>query len=385
MDKKDTSELIWMLMARKLSGEATPAELEELADLLRANPELNYSREIMHDIWKSKVIPDRQYAENKYKELVRQMQSMGIDEGKFSEDEHYINWEKEKKRIHTKKLWYSIAAALVVLVGGYLFFTGLKKDANAGAASELAAKNEISTKNGSKSNLILPDGTKVWLNAGSKLTYDKSYGNTIREVQLSGEGFFDVVKNAAKPFIIHTTTIDVKVLGTQFNVKCYPGEKTTETSLIRGRVEVTLKDRHEKIMMKPNEKLVVNNEAIAAEDDETGTKKQSQTVKAVNKTDNKPIISLSHITFLPSDSSTVIETAWVKNRLVFSSESFEEVALKMERWYNTQIDFASEDLKNVRLTGNFEKETIADALTALQLTTRFSYTLKNDRVTISRK
>lgn len=381
MDKRDIPEHIWILMARKLSGEASQAELEELAVLLRENPGISYSKEILQDIWDSKFVPDRQYAENKYKELVRQMQAMGINEIGFSDEDHFINSEAGEQNPPRKKNRYILTAAAttIIVFAALFFYNRTNNDDTASAALEQPIKNEVSTKNGSKSSLVLPDGTKVWLNAGSKLTYDKNYGNKIREVQLSGEGYFDVAHNAAKPFIIHTTAIDIKVLGTQFNVKCYPGEKATETSLIKGSIEVTLKDRHEKIMMKPNEKLVVNNEEIAVP--VKTSKPSAQGIQPVKI--ERPIISLSHITFLPAD-STVIETAWVKNKLVFSSESFEEVALKMEHWYNTTIEFADERLKAQRLTGNFEKENITEALSALQLTTHFLYTIKKDKVIIYR-
>ena len=125
-------------------------------------------------------------------------------------------------------------------------------------------KSEISTRYGSRTKLLLPDSTQVWLNSGSKLSYNKTYGNGTREVTLSGEAYFDVVKNPAHPFIIHTVNIDIKVLGTAFNVKSFPGEKNTETSLIRGSIEVTFKNRpSEKIILKPNEKLITANEEPA--------------------------------------------------------------------------------------------------------------------------
>ncbi len=98
----------------------------------------------------------------------------------------------------------------------------------------------------------------------------------------------------------------------------------------------------------------------------------------------KPFIAVSHLTFYPAD-STVIETAWVQNRLVFSGETFEDVVLKMERWYNVTIDIMDEKLKKEPLTGNFEKETVGEALKALQLATPFSFNIKNDRITITKK
>ncbi|MBL0356442.1 MAG: FecR family protein [Chitinophagaceae bacterium] len=371
-----TPEHIWLLIARKLSGEASVEELHELEELLRRHPDAGYSKEILHDFWRTQPNYDSQYAENRYKELVQQMKNMGIDEGKFTQDDHYISDSEVVKRGKRNWLLALCSIGILAVIAGCIFYLA----ANEGNSAELAevhAKNQVATKNGSKTSLVLPDGTKVWLNSGSQLDYDKTYGNKLREVSLTGEAYFDVVKNASKPFVIHTSKMDIKVLGTAFNVKCYPGEKTTETSLVRGSIEVTLKDRQEKIMLKPNEKLVINNDDRAVS---AGSSNLKQVSKTSSKTE-KPIITLSHLTFLPID-STVIETAWVQNRLIFSSETFEDIALKMERWYNVKIEFADEDLKDETLTGNFEKETVMEAFNALQIATRFSYVIKYDKITI---
>ncbi len=364
----------WILMARKLSGEATSDELIELDQLLRQDQHANYSKEILHDLWESRPVVDSQYVENKYKELVLQIQNMGLDDGKFALDDHYINGSPEELAKKGWKKWgYKLGSfAVSVGIAALIFFDN--SNVSRKETTDLQAKNEISTRKGSKTNLVLPDGTKVWLNASSKLDYTKDYGNKIREVTLSGEAYFDVVKNAEKPFVIHTSKMDIKVLGTAFNVKCYPREKTTETSLVRGSIEVTMKDRQEKIMLKPNEKLIINNEEIKQD-------KKIVPVKQVQTVTQKPIILLSHLTLLQKD-NTIIETAWVQNKLIFVSETFEDVALKMERWYSVSIEFANESVKTVRLTGNFEKETVVEALNALQLTTKFSYNIKNNIITI---
>ena len=102
--------------------------------------------------------------------------------------------------------------------------------------SRQKAEKLLSTK-GSRSRSLLPDGTTVWLNAGSKLYYENDFNGT-REVRLEGEAFFDVVKQTDRPFIVHTSGIDIKVLGTAFNVKSYPEDKTVETTLYRGLVQV---------------------------------------------------------------------------------------------------------------------------------------------------
>jgi len=373
MEPKNPSH-IWILMARKLSGEASSDELNELDQLLREDQHANYSKEMLHDLWESRPVVDSQYTENKYKELVLQIQIMGLDDGKFAQDDHYINGSPEEPAKKSWKKWGYILTgfAVCLCIAAIIFFDNSKVQGK--ETIDQLAKNEISTRKGSKTKLLLPDGTQVWLNASSKLDYTKDYGNKIREVTLSGEAYFDVVKNTEKPFVIHTSKMDIKVLGTAFNVKCYPGEKTTETSLVRGSIEVTMKDRQEKIMLKPNEKLIINNEEVR-QDLKTVSVKQTQSVS------QKPIILLSHLTLLQKD-NTIIETAWVQNRLIFVSETFEDVALKMERWYSVHIEFANESVKAARLTGNFEKETIVEALNALQFTTKFSYTIKNNIVTI---
>jgi transmembrane sensor len=375
-----TPEHIWLLIARKLSGEATQDELQELEGLLRENPSAGYSKEVLHDLWQNHPYTDRQYSENRYKKLVQQLKHMGIDDGKFTHDDHYIN-SGETEEISTKsgrrKWLVALSTAAVIVTVVCVYYLSGPSAINKESYPALA-KNQISTKNGSKTSLELPDGTKVWLNSGSQLVYDKNYGNKLREVSLIGEAYFDVVKNPERPFLIHTSKMDVKVLGTAFNVKCYPGEKTTETSLVRGSVEITLKDRQEKIRLKQNEKLIINNEDYQ----KVAPVKIADVKKAPGEVQNpKPIITVSHLTLLPAD-NTVIETAWVQNRLIFNGESFEDVALKMERWYNVKIDFDDERLLEEKLTGNFERETVEQALNALKLVAPFTYTIKNDRVMI---
>ena len=373
-------EHIWNLIARKLSGEITVAEQQELEALLHANPDGNYSMEILQDIFKSNKEPDRQYAENKYRELVLRLQNSGLDDNHFDHDEQYFSAdpEPEQNSRRSRKTLLIAGITLLILIP-IIAFIVIKQKSNVAAFAEPMAKNEISTKNGSKTSLVLPDGSKVWLNSGSKLTYDKSYGNVLREVTLSGEAYFDVVKKPDMPFIIHTSKMDVKVLGTAFDVKCYPGEKTTETSLIRGSVEITLKDRQEKIVLKPNEKLVINDVTAQAEKNQTNAgNNKSKSVAA----EEPVMIVLKNVT-RESATNAVIETSWVENRLVFSSESFEEVALKMQHWYGVDIQFSNEKLKTKKFTGIFENETVGQALAAMKLTTSFNYTINRDHIIIS--
>ncbi len=374
MQEENTAH-IWNLIARKVSGEAVQEDLDKLEQLLRQNPEGHYAMEILHDLWKNEADPNKQYAEQSFKELVQKMKNMGIDEGRFSSDDHVITHNspgspgRNKKRVFALVSVIAIAATIAVL-----FYIRPKNESKASTGA--LVKNEISTKNGSKSNLVLPDGTKVYLNAGSKLTFDKTFDKTTRTVNLSGEAFFDVVKNPERPFIIHTHHMDIKVIGTAFNVKCYPEEKESETSLVRGNIEITLKDRKEKIMLKPNEKLIIHDEIKPAEEKPGTLNKPSM--------NEVPMLTLSHLTLLPEDNS-IMETSWLQNKLVFRGETFEELAVKMERWFGVTISFKEDRLKSQRLTGIFKNETLNQALLALQLTTRFNYRISKDSVLLSLK
>jgi transmembrane sensor len=228
--------------------------------------------------------------------------------------------------------------------------------------------SEVSTPIGAKSTkLVLPDSTVVWLNAGSRLTYNEKFGQDNRNTTLIGEAFFDVKKSNI-PFIIHAHVLRIRVMGTAFNVKSYPNEKTTETSLIRGSLEITLDKRPgERFILRPNEKLVVSNDTSRTKQKPSGH--------------NEPIVMISGLT--QAMDSTVIETSWIDNKLAFQNESFDELATRMERWYGVEIDFRDQQVARERLSGTFTNETIQEALERLQLTTNFQFTIKANNITIT--
>jgi ferric-dicitrate binding protein FerR (iron transport regulator) len=164
------------------------------------------------------------------------------------------------------------------------------------------------------------------------------------------------------------------VLGTAFNVKAYPGDQSVETSLIRGSVQVMLKDRPDDVyILRPNEKLVISNRLPVAV--------QQQADKSGLLKDNSPLISLRNITV--ADSGKLIqETAWVQNKLVFRDETFASLALRMERWYDVKIHFQGAGVEDLSFTGIFTTETIGQALQAMQLVHPFVFKQENDHIYI---
>ena len=367
---------VYTLLSRKLTGEATTTELQELEALLNNNPDVILPTQMVKEFWEMPTEnDDEDFLEATFHLHNNILEKKGFQLNSTHTETGSLSLEKPEYTPKKRRLLLIAASSifLISLILAGIYFNNYGNTSNANKIAE----SEVSTKKGSRTKVQLPDGTTVWLNSSSKLTYDnQNFGNDIREVTLIGEAYFDVVKNKAKPFIIHTAKMDIKVLGTVFNVKCYPGEKTTETSLIHGSVEVSLKDRHEKIMMKPNEKLILINE------DKTLAEKTSSDPYNKSVTKNNSVIQFSHLTLYPTNNQ-IVETSWVQNKLVFTNETLEDVASKMQRWYSVTIVIKSEQLKKELLTGNFEKETIEQALKALQYTTRFNYKTANDTITIS--
>jgi ferric-dicitrate binding protein FerR (iron transport regulator) len=373
--KKDR---IWTLLSRKLSGEATNAELHELEDLLQLHPESDIALQLVKEYWGIPAEADADYLDATYHLHKQRIKQAGYDiemtDINNQEDSGELNIEQEGLYVtNGKKIFIWSAAALAAVVVFIMFFTGTETAATIKTAK---TPSEVSTKNGSRSKITLPDGTQVWLNGNSRLFYDnENFGKTIREVSLTGEAYFDVVKNATKPFVIHTAEINIKVLGTAFNVKAYPEDKQTETSLIRGSVEVTIKNRpNNKIILSPDEKLVVDNSSAYILQPAAAQKTEKEEVP-------QPQVSVNKLVYSPID-SIVAETAWVNNRLVFRDESFEEMAVKMQRWYNIEIEITDPKLAKQRITVTFVNETITQALDALKISFPFKYRQDGTKIII---
>ncbi|MBK6633014.1 MAG: FecR family protein [Chitinophagaceae bacterium] len=194
---------------------------------------------------------------------------------------------------------------------------------------------------------------------------------------MDGEAYFDVVKDPSRPFIVHTTGIDIKVLGTAFNVKAYKMEPVIEATLIHGSIEVINKNRPGSpgVMLKPHEKLVYNKYPV--------TDQRDQRADIVVPESDAYSITIKPLNNNIADSD-IVETAWVYNKLVFEDERFETLALKMERWYNIKISFENEKLKDYRISGSFVNETPEEAFKELQFLVPFRYSVKNNEVKITK-
>jgi len=348
------------LLAKKITGEASTGELLQLESLMKANPDWAYQAEQIQHLWKEEGHFHYGDAQLAFEQHLKKMERAGISLPQSINSE-MGNSPLKRKRILT----VSLLSFIVILVALSLWMGKGNKSTLVPPSKNFS---EVSSPVGSKTKLLLPDSTMVWLNAGSKLTYNEHFGATNRNAMLVGEAFFEV-KKSSMPFIIHANTVQIKVLGTAFNVKAYPDEKTTETSLLRGTVEITLDKRPgELYILKPNEKLVVANEP--------------QVLKTSAPEKKQPIAVLGSINHI--NDSTIIETSWVDNELIFEDEAFTDIARKLERWYGITIELTDEIIANERMSGTFTTETIQEALKALQYSTKFHYSVKGNSITITK-
>ncbi len=350
------------LLAKKIGKEASKDELDELSDLLLKNPGYAYLHEVVLSLKGSRNhferdLPQEELVDHGWQHLADKLnlQPALNDDLKIPEKQGSGN-----NVIYKRKLWLA-AATVAILVGCSLFIykTYLAKP-------QIAEGKKIKeTHYGAVSNLVLADGSKVWLNAGSKLIYPDKFSGSQREVTLEGEGFFEVTKNPQMPFLVHAGKITVRVLGTKFNVKAYTEDADIETTLITGKVQVMLNDDPEKeILLSPNEKLtvikpVITSTAIAQINNEL--KYQVQTLPVANN-------------------NNLTETAWINNRLLLNNEAFDNVAKLLERRFDVHVFFDNDKLKEEHLTGVFEKENIQEVLDVLKMTTHFKYRIDGNNI-----
>lgn len=334
------------LVTKEFTSQLSPGEANELLSLLQ-------DQDLKADYLVLKEYLSREQYNRSYDEKI-----LSIVKSKISSQEPVSVSRAVKKQKHLYWKAAAVIAFIVTSIAAYVLV-------------DLNTSSECLTyaKKAEKTSLTLSDGTKVILNAGSKLSYPEKFNGDIREVTLSGEAFFDVTKDPGHPFIIHTGKMDIKVLGTSFNVKSYPDDQFSETTLIEGRVEVTLKDKPlDIITLKPSEKLLVENHLDA------GRSKGS----AITRIENV----IPEITRLRKQDTIVLETSWLQNRIAFRRKNFFEISKILERAYDVQIRFRNEELKKLQFTGTFETESVADILYTLKMMEPFSFEMLDNKIII---
>ena len=209
-------------------------------------------------------------------------------------------------------------------------------------------KNELIVPRGGEYQIVLADGTRVWLNSATKLIFPQNFTGKERRVMLSGEAFFDVARDESKPFIVETSRMDVKVLGTRFNVNAYTDNEVVSTTLVDGSVEVA-SGTQKPITLVPGEQAY--GEAGELEKREVNIR---------------------------------LYTSWIDGRFMFNNGELEEIVKQISRWYDVEIFFTNENVKRTRFTGGMVKfKPLDDLIRMIESTSPVRFSVKGKTIVIS--
>ena len=324
------------LFIKYLQGNCTETEFEQLLSWIKEASLKTSDRGMIQEVW-NEFEPEAGPVERmKYTRILDKIH-------------HQININRNTNQFVIQKaatgnriltIITRAAAILLLPVLSLLLYTNLAdRDRYGDNLNDL----EVEAPAGSKMNILLGDGTKVWLNHGSKLKYPYRFEGENRKVFLTGEAYFEVAHNAQIPFIVGTNRLDVKATGTAFNVSAYPEEDNIETTLVEGKVILYERNNDKEI------KALVTGQCL-----KLISERNVYTLDSVN---------------------TEKYTAWKDGLLVFKNEGVEVVAKKLARWYNVDVEIANVKVKEFTFTATFMDETLPQVLELMTLATPVSYKL----------
>ena len=295
---------------------------------------------------------------------------------RFKENRLSRGFYRPRKMKKSRMIKYLLTAAswlLFLVIGSGITLLVTNKP------EEFLGKNiEIYSPLGSRSTIKMPDGTTIWLNAGTTITYDENYGKETRTLNLIGEAFFDVGKDKSHPFIVNSSGLFFRALGTKFNIKAYPDEKIISATLEEGAIDISMPSdigKSKKVTLKPNEKLIYYKEL---EESESHTE-SSESVDIEHIKKDSKAIQLPDASIL-TNVKTELYTSWKDRRWIFEGEPLVTLVPMLERRYNIHIIFMDDELKNYKFSGSITNETVDQFLNAVQLTAPIIYNINKDTV-----
>ena len=304
------------LIARYLNGECSDAEISELLDWCNLSTQNQIGFIQAKDIWDLA----NHTANRSDQQLI-----------------HFYRKQFEQSERSRVILIYRIIAVAAVFVVG-LITTVFYPKTPVGSVQQMSV---FSVPLGSRSKVVLFDGTEVNLNSGSTLTFPDRYDGNARKVTLTGEGFFKVKSDKKHPFIVKTTDFEVEATGTQFNICTYDNDPFSAATLAEGVVSLRMNNSQQAFSIKPGEKFRLNR---------------------LKKNYNQAATDVES------------ELAWKDGEFIFKNIPFPELVQRLERWYDVKLLWSGKNLETYAYTGRFKnQETIWQVLDALKLTTRINY------------
>lgn len=315
------------LITNYLSGGLGTEELTELEDWFKASPEnQKYFRQI-REVWFSTIGANEETRYDKEAAFQRFLSKTQVAAEKKVIKKHPLH----------KYMYAAAAIALLCLISFASYWSGSEQ------VKKQFAEMVIEAPLGSKTKLYLPDGTLVWLNAGSKITYSQGFGVAERKLQLAGEGYFEVTKNEQIPFEIKTKELELRVLGTKFNFRNYPEDEEISVDLLEGKVSLKNSLKNNSLCyLEPDQKAILN---------KRNGELQISSVEAEYASE------------------------WTNGFLFFDEDLLPDIAKELERSYNVKITLEDSSLATFRFYGNFvrKEQSIRDILDMLASTGKLQY------------
>lgn len=332
MEKEIPHKDYWdSLIMDDLTGSISDSNKQELEAWIRFSPENKAYSDSARQIWNSLLIVEKKktYDQGKAFRLFKERTKT-----------NYII----KQRIGIKRL-ISYAAVLIPFLFlsyfSYQYFIMPK-----GSSSIIT---EVITPKGSKTQLTLEDGSKIWMNSESSIQYATKFSQEERRLRLSGEAYLEVARDEKRPFIVEVGQINVRVLGTRFNINAYEENNEIRVALLEGSVEMGLSGTSP-TRLHPTETGLYN-----------------------------PLSNQTEVL----EHSTGNAISWIKNHLIFSGENFEQIAQTLERNFNVEINIHNEAIKKNCYFGDFvNDETIEQIFDIMSSNNKFTYTIKGNIINV---
>ena len=292
-----------------------------------------------------------------------------------------LDWFSEQKVQNTKKSKIFLRLIRIAAMWLFLVFIGatgswfiLNKPIEKSTSDIL----EITTPLGSRSMVRLPDGSKVWLNAGSKIRYSQNAFRKNREVYMEGEAYFDISKRHGDQFIVKTSDINIKVYGTRFNVRSYPEENEIQTTLVEGSIAIEQKTgpkSEKQLLLEPNQTAIFYKKI---ENKPVENAEMPEKVKV-----DRPLPLKNHVIINP-EPEPIIKTSWKDENWVIEAKRLGDLAVDLERRYNVNITFKDESMKDFKYSGTLANETFDQVMKIVQLSApvQFEYTINRNDVVL---
>jgi transmembrane sensor len=353
---------------RFLNGTLNAEDAHDLDDWISSSPENAETFESIRKIWLGTAAC---MSENRFDETIAWEKISG-------RINRSVTGKKEAQALQSSgsiRRVLQIAAGAMLLVS--LGAAGSWFMMSSGKAPVSDSYCEIVAPPGSKSQITLPDGSKAWINAGSKLSYRGDFNVSQRVVTLEGEGYFSVQSNKAKPFIVQTPYLKVKAYGTVFNVKAYPDERTVETTLVEGIVEIEAGEKSSdgsyKYTLKPKQNIIYHIDSGQAEQKDEAVPEKESKAPAKAETPDKEVLVISNI-------KPELYTSWKDENWVIEGMPLGNLSVMLGRRYNSRIDIEDEALRLYKFSGTIQNETLEQVLVILSLTTPLEYSIGKGNV-----